>query len=128
MLTRVTLSLDPVDVDLLDRLSAVSGSNRSEQMRAFLLELRPVMQKTVETLEAALRQRDALLKTVSEADLSGLSDLIPEVQRVQDAVVGAMSRIEGKIAAAEAEDPRGSNHGGHTPHPPTSPLGSAEEE
>lgn len=118
MITRVTLSLDPVDVELIDRLAALMGSNRSEQMRTFLAELRPTLRQTVETLEAALRQRDDLLRVVGEADVLGLQDLLPEVERVQNAVLGAMARLEGKMAAAEVADPRPSNHGGHTPTPP----------
>lgn len=122
MVIRVTLSLDPVDVELIDRLAALTGSNRSEQMRVFLAELRPMLRQTVETLEAALRQRDDLLRVVGEADVLGLQGLLPEVEKVQNSVLGAMSRLEGKMAAAETADPRPSNHGGHTPHPLTPPT------
>lgn len=117
MVTRVTLTLDPVDVELIDRLAALQGINRSEQMREFLANARPMIRQTVETLEAALRSRDDLLVTIGEASLAGLAELMPEVERVQDSVLGAMSRLEGGLAAAQARDPRPSNHGGHTPTP-----------
>lgn len=117
MVIRVTLSLDPVDVDLVDRLAALQGSNRSEQIRIFLGEARPMLRQTVEMLEAALRQRDQLTAVFSEAQITGFSALLPEVERVQDAVLGSMSRLEGALAAHEAADPRPSNHGGHTPNP-----------
>lgn len=119
MVIRVTLSLDPIDVDLVDRLATLTGSNRSEQIRQFLGEARPVLRQTVEILESALRQRDQLSAVFSEAQIAGFSALLPEIERVQDAVVGSMSRIEGALAAHEAADPRLSNHGGHTPNPPS---------
>lgn len=117
MVTRVTLTLDPVDVELIDRLAALQGINRSEQMREFLASARPMIRQTVETLEAALRTRDDLLVTIGEASLAGLSELIPEIERVQGAVLGSMSRLEGALAVRESRDPRSSNHGGHTPTP-----------
>ena len=119
MITRVSLTLDPVDVDLLDRLARAQGINRSEQVRQILAESRPMLRQTVETLEAALRQRDEFLQAIAEAEAAGLSELIPEVQRVQDSILGALARLEGAMAAHEArDDPRASNHGGHTPTPP----------
>jgi len=120
MVTRITLSLDPVDVDLLDRLSALTGSNRSEQMRQFMAEYRPMLRQTVELLETALKQRDALLRVVGEAGDAGLGELLPELERVQNVVLGSMARLEGRLAAEQARedsDPRPSNHGGHTPTP-----------
>lgn len=119
MVIRVTLSLDPVDVDLLDRLAALQNSNRSAQVRQFLEQARPAIKQTVEMLEGAQRQRDELLRLWGEAEVVGLEELLPEVERVQGAVLGAMSRLEGALAAHEASDPRSSNHGGHTPTPPS---------
>ena len=125
MITRVTLTLDPVDVDLLDRLASMQGINRSEQMRQILAESRPMLRQTVETLEAALRQRDEFMRLVSEAESAGLAELLPEVRKVQNTIMGSLARLEGALAAHEAlEDPRPSNHGGHTPTPP--PMQSTE--
>lgn len=117
MVTRVTLTLDPVDVELIDRLAALQGINRSEQMREFLASARPMIRQTVETLEAALRTRDDLLVTIGEAHLAALPELVREVENVQNAALGSMSRLEGALAAAQSRDPRPSNHGGHTPTP-----------
>jgi len=118
MVTRVTFTLDPVDVSLLDRLAAVQGMNRSEQMRTLMAELRPMIRQMVETFESALRQRDEFMALVSQAEGVGLSELLPEVERVQNSIMGAMARLEGALAVREAaDDPRPSNHGGHTPNP-----------
>lgn len=119
MVIRVTLSLDPVDVDLIDRLAALEGSNRSETVRGFLAEMRPMLRQTIETFEAAERQRDNLLAAFSEAELRGLSWASPELEKIQDQMIGSLARLEGGLAALEAKDPRSGNHGGHTPHPPS---------
>lgn len=117
MVIRVTLSLDPVDLDLVDRLATLQDLNRSEQFRQILASARPMFRQTVETLEAASRQRDDLLRIFGEAEVLGLSELAPELDRVQGAVLGAMSRLEGALAVEASKDPRASNHGGQTPTP-----------
>ena len=117
-LARVTVALDPVDVDLLDRLAALEGSNRSAELRAMLGELRPMLRQLVESLEGALRVRDEFMAAAGTAALSEFAELVPEAQKIQDAMLGALARLEGAAAvraAAEPEDPRPSNHGGHTP-------------
>lgn len=119
VITRVTLSLDSEDVELLDRLAVLRALNRSEQFREILARARPMLRQTVEVLEGALEQRDAWLNTFTEVDVLGMEDLMEEVDRVQNAVLGSMSRIEGAAAAREASDPRASNHGGQVPNPPT---------
>lgn len=129
-LVRVSLTLDPVDVDLLDRLGALEGKNRSEEIRAVLVQLRPMLRQTVEAFEAAAAARDMLTEEAAQAKVSELERLLPEVQRVQDAYLGFMARLEGESAAAEAQaDPRPSNHGGQVPPPPSAPeLESGEDE
>lgn len=128
MVTRISLSLDPVDVELLDRLAALRGLNRSEQMREILGSARPMMEQTVHVLEQALKQRDRLLDTFTQAEVLGLQELLPEIEKIQNAVLGSMSRLEGAMAVETYDyielsgepfddDPRGSNHGGHTPTP-----------
>lgn len=119
MLTRVTLSLDSVDVDLLDRLAELSGGNRSEQVRELLASVRPMLRQTISTMEQAVRSKEELLDLASRAEFAGLSELLPEVERIQNTVLGAMARLEGALAVAETRDPRPSNHGGHTPTPPS---------
>lgn len=146
VIKRVTLSLDEVDVDLIDRLARLQGINRSEQFRQFLGQARPMVRQTVQVMESALEQRDELLSTFSAAEIAGLEELMPEINHVQDAVLGSMARLEGRIAAHDATgteateqdetlmqafgratdqplpprpDPRPSNHGGHTLTPPS---------
>ncbi|MDQ2647871.1 MAG: ribbon-helix-helix domain-containing protein [Myxococcota bacterium] len=121
---RVTVTLDTADVALLDRLAALEGLNRSAELRSMLAQLRPMLRATVEAFEAAASQRQAFERAASEVEVSKLQQLLPEAEKLAGAYLGALARIEG-LAAAEAaaqgpdddEDPRPSNHGGHTPTP-----------
>ena len=99
---RVTVTLDPRDVDLLDRLGALEGTSRSAQLRSVLEQLRPVLTATVTAFEAAGRQRDALEAAASLVEVSKLQRLIPEAEKLNSAFLGVLSRIEG-MAAADAE-------------------------
>lgn len=125
-LMRVTVTLDPLDVDLLDRLAALEGQNRSYELRTMLAQLRPVLRATVEAFEAAYRAREQLDTATAQATLSQLQQMQPEAERMQATYLGALARFEGLSASAEAEaqtdDPRPSNHGGNTPTPCTSPT------
>lgn len=101
-LIRVSLTLDPVDVDLLDRLGRLEGQNRSAEIRSILEQFRPMLTATVEAFEAAHNQRLQLDEAMSSAALSQIEILMPEAQRLNDAYLGALSRLEGAAAAAEA--------------------------
>lgn len=127
-LVRVTVTLDHVDVDLLDRLARLEQQNRSQELRGILLHLRPMLQSTVESFEAALRQRDKFDQAAAAAAIAGLEELLPEVEELSRRYLGAMARIEGQQAAMEAPDPRPSNHGGHTPTPTPTPPPTNEAE
>jgi hypothetical protein len=126
--SRVTMTLDPVDIDLLDRLARLEGLNRSEEMRSILRQVRPMMKATVEAFEAALAQRDLFDQAAADAAVVGLEQLLPEVEELSRRYAGAMSRLEGAAAASEASDPRPSNHGGHTPTPTPDPTPLEDEE
>lgn len=116
---RVTLTLDPIDVELLDRLAELEGSNRSAELRSMLGQLRPMLRGIVEALEAAMRTRDEFAQEAGKVALGEFGELLPEVDRVQNAMLGALARLEGSATARAASetgpDPRSSNHGGHTP-------------
>jgi len=122
-LVRVTVTLDAEDVELLDRLAAIEGLNRSAELRSMLGQLRPMLRGSLAAFEAAAQQRDRLDEAAAAALPESLLALLPEVERLQNAYMGAMARIEGAAAAAAAtdDDPRPSNHGGHTPPPPPPP-------
>ena len=107
---RVTLTLDPVDVDLLDRLGVLEGLNRSQEVRSILTQCRPMLSATVEAFEAALRQRDAFDEKARQVAVSGLTDLLPEIDALSRQYIGAISRLEGLQAASNNEAP-GSNTG-----------------
>ena len=126
-MVRVSLTLDPIDVDLLDRLGKLEGLNRSSEVRNILEQFRPMPRATVEAFEAAARQRDQLDEAMAKASVAQLEAVMPEVERIQNAFLGAMARLEGAAAAfdgPEAPDPRPSNHGGQNPHPLPSPRDS----
>lgn len=110
---RVTLTLDPIDVDLLDRLAALEGQNRSQELRSILEQCRPMLAATVEAFEAALRQRDAFDEKAREFAVQGLQGLLPEVEALTNQYMGAIARIEGAAAAASAsgDEAPGSNTG-----------------
>ena len=110
-LTRVTLTLDPVDVDLLDRLALLEGANRSLEMRRILEHLRPMLLATVEAFEAALEQRDKFDAAAASAAVSGLEELLPEVEEMSRRYIGALSRLEGAAAVAAGDDAPASNTG-----------------
>lgn len=122
---RVTVALDPIDVDLLDRLARLEGKNRSAELRSVLAQLRPMLRATVEAFEAALRARDQFDQAAANVTVSELEAIMPDVQRLQNTYLGAIARLEGAQAVALAEaadqDPRPSNHGGHTPTPESTP-------
>jgi hypothetical protein len=101
-IARITVSIDPIDVELLDRLAALEGLNRSAELRGILREVRPMLMATVEAFESALAQRDEFTKAAANAAVVGLESLMPELQRLQEAYLGAMSRVEGEAAAARA--------------------------
>lgn len=139
MLIRTSLTLPEEDVRLLDRLAALDDKNRSEMMRYLLAELRPRLTQLVDVLEAAKANREALLNEIGAASIADLERLMPEVEKIDRQVLGALSRLEGSLAAENArtqaeqdeinlqafgnaigkplppnpEDPRPGNHGGH---------------
>lgn len=122
-MARVTVTLDPLDVDLLDRLALLEGQNRSYELRTLLAQLRPVLRATVEAFEAASRARDQLDIAAAQATLTELQQMLPEAERMHANYLGAVAKLEGLSTVAELEaqtdDPRPSNHGGHTPTPST---------
>lgn len=104
-LSRVTVTLDPIDVDLLDRLGRLEGRNRSAELRSILAQMRPMIRQTVEAFEAASKARDMLTDQAKTSTVSQLETLLPEAQRVQDAYLGFLARLEGAATVAGIEFP-----------------------
>lgn len=100
MLIRTSLTLPEEDVRLLDRLAALDDKNRSEMMRYLLAEMRPRLSQLVDVLEAAKANRDALLGEIGAASMAELEVLMPEVEKIDKQVLGALSRLEGAMTAA----------------------------
>ena len=112
------MTLDPIDVDLLDRLARLEGQNRSAELRGLLLQVRPVLRATVAAFESAVSQREKYDVAAAEVALRDAEALIPEADRLARQFLGAVSRIEGAAAAAE-QNPRSSNTGVTPSDPPT---------
>lgn len=106
-LVRVTVTLDPQDVDLLDRLAALEGLNRSAELRAMLAQVRPVLRATIETFERAITQRIKFDSAASRIEFSKLESLLPEIESIGNQYLGIVSKLDG----IEAHDAPASNTG-----------------
>lgn len=106
-MTRVTVTLEREDLELLDRLAALEGSNRSAELRSMLASVRPMLKATVDALEAANRTKDTFYQQAAELALGDLTAVLPEVERLHTQYLGALSRLEG----AAASRPPSSNTG-----------------
>ena len=112
---RVTLTLDPIDVDLLDRLARLEGVNRSQEVRSILGQVRPMLKQTVEAFEAALAQRDAFDEAAAAAAVAGLEALLPEAEALSNQYMGAIARLEGAVAAVTPDPDAPASNTGATP-------------
>jgi phage I-like protein len=114
------MTLPEEDIRLLDRMAALDGKNRSEMMRYLLAEMRPLMTQLIDTLDAANASRDKFMGTIATATLSEFEVLRVEAEKLDQQVVGALSRLEGAMTAkdaARAADPQAGNNGGHKSDP-----------
>lgn len=119
-LVRVTLTLNRVDVELLDQLAALEGSNRSAEVREILTGMRPSIAGVIRAFHAAAKAKEQLQTQLLAATASDLDAIRPDIEAIQQRFVGLVARLEGAEAAREAADPRPSNYGGHNSHPLTS--------
>lgn len=103
-MVRVTVTLDPIDVALLDRLASLEGLNRSAELRSLLVQIRPMIRQTVEAFEAANRSRDTLSAAAAGASISAMQELLPEAERLQNAYLGVLARLEGLAAVSGIEN------------------------
>jgi Ribbon-helix-helix protein, copG family len=110
-LVRVTVTLDPVDVDLLDRLAEVEGSNRSAELRGLLSQVRPTIRQLLAVFEQAVAQREALDKAMVNATVSELESIRPALEEIDRKMMGALSKLEGAQANAAEDSAPGSNTG-----------------
>lgn len=108
-LVRVTVTLRPSFVDLLDELARFEGTNRSAELRGLLDQVEPVIGQIVGTLREVERQREALDQAMVNATVSELEAITPELEQISRRFMGAMAKLEGH-AAATGEAP-GSNTG-----------------
>lgn len=96
---RVTVTLDPIDVALLDRLAFHEGLNRSQELRNMLEQFRPMIQQLVATFDSAGKQRELLDQAMVNATVSDLEAIMPEVEQLGLQFMAAMAKLEGHAAS-----------------------------
>lgn len=99
-MARVTVTLDPIDVALLDRLAFYEGFNRSQELRRMLEQFRPMLQQLVATFDEAGKQRGLLDQAMLNATVSELEAIMPEVEEMGRRFMGALAKLEGHAAAS----------------------------
>ena len=102
---RVTLSLDPADVEMLDKLAELEGTSRSAEVRNFLAALRPSMRGVIQAMEAARLSRSALTVAAAQQGANDLERLMPKLAELQGAVLGALAQIEVTAISEQASIP-----------------------
>lgn len=107
-LVPISVTLDPADIALLDRLAALDETSRSAALRTLLAGSRAALIEMVGILEDAVQARESLDETLAE---SVLTDFLPELQKLSNMMLATSAAIEGQNEAAEAGYKRGSNHG-----------------
>lgn len=98
-LVRVTVTLEAVDVALLDKLAGFEGENRSAELRGLLQQVRPTLEQLVAIFESATKQREALDQAMVGATVSELEAILPEVEEINRRFMGAMAKLEGTATA-----------------------------
>lgn len=101
-MVRVTVTLEPTDVALLDSLARLEGSNRSAELRGLLAQVRPVMATLVRTFEEAERQRKQLDAAMVSATVSEMESILPEAEDLSRRFMGMIAKLEGAATAADA--------------------------
>lgn len=101
---RVTVTLEPEDVRLLDALARFEGQNRSSELRSLLVQIRPMMQQLVATFTVFEQQREQLDEMVSNATASELQSILPEAEEMNRRFIGMMAKLEGAIAVTSSEN------------------------
>ena len=94
-LVRVTVTLDPRDVELLDKLAALEGLNRSAELRSMLAQVRPMVEQVIATFDSVNSQREALDAAIAAATVSDLEAIGPEIEDIGRRFMGAMAKLEG---------------------------------
>jgi hypothetical protein len=110
-MVRVTVTLDPEDVRLLDALARFEGQNRSAELRGLLFQARPIMQQLVATFSTAEEQRASLDQALLNATLSDLVAVQPEAEEISRRMLGMLAKLEGIQASSSGDDAPASNTG-----------------
>lgn len=98
-LVRVTVTLEPRDVELLDKLAKFEGTNRSAELRGMLAQVRPLVGEVVRVYEEAERHRELLDQALVNASISELEVIKPEMEEISNRFLGALAKFEGHIAS-----------------------------
>lgn len=117
-MVRVSLTLDPQDVELLDALARVESSNRSHVVRSLLAEVRPMLRETVAAFERAHASREGLGEAAARRALAELQALAQEAGKIGDRALQSMR----SVVSDEPANPRPVIRGSATPSPHLSPV------
>lgn len=108
-MTRITVTLQPEHVELLDRMARVKQSSRSAELRGLIEAAQPIMLSVVSAFEAAIGQQQLMDEAIRTASEQEVSALLPELQRLEQTFLGVMSRLEGAAASAPASNTGATN-------------------
>jgi len=101
-MARVTVTLLPEDVQMLDRMAAIQGTSRSAELRDIIDAARPVYTGIIAAFESAIAQKSRMDQAIMAATEGDLVRIAPELEKIQETFLGVMSRLEGAAAAADA--------------------------
>jgi hypothetical protein len=99
-LVRVTVTLDPEDVRLLDELARLEGKNRSSELRSMLEQLRPMLSQLIGVFHEAERQRAALDQALTKTTAVELAAIAPDMEDLANRFMGTLAKLEGAFAAS----------------------------
>jgi hypothetical protein len=116
---RITVSLSTDGYESLRRIAALSGESMSATVAGLVDAVAPALSRSADLFEAAQRSTAETRATLAKAAEVADGSVRPHLQTAMRAYREAMASLEDVVT--DAPDPRPSNHGGHTPTPPTSP-------
>lgn len=100
-MARITVTLPPRDVALLDRMAKVQQSNRSAELRGIIELARPTIEAVVSAFESAIGQQSLMDEAIKGAAERELAQMLPELQKIQQTFLGVMARLEGAAAVSD---------------------------
>lgn len=97
---RITVTMTAEQVDLLDKLAAMEGTSRSEELRGLVQQGVPMMREIVRVFESVSSRRRDLDAAIATATRSEIQAVMPELEAISDRFLGLLARLEGASAAS----------------------------